>query len=120
MPQGGPPPHHSMTSSARASKDCGTVSPRALAVLRLMTSSNFVGCTTGRSPGIAPLRGGLAYRFDLNRSVADQAAIQGVLAKCVKPDGAYLCAASRTKEQWGFALQMLTFLPKADVRSSCQ
>ena len=31
-----------------------------------------------------------------------------------------MCAASRTKEQWGFALQMLTFLPKADVRSSCQ
>ena len=30
--------------------------PSALAVLRLMTSSNLVGCTTGRSAGFAPLR----------------------------------------------------------------
>ena len=28
----------------------------ALAVLRLMTNSNVVGCTTGRSAGLAPLR----------------------------------------------------------------
>ena len=28
----------------------------ALAVLRLMTSSNLVGCSMGRSPGLAPLR----------------------------------------------------------------
>jgi hypothetical protein len=27
----------------------------ALAVSRLTTSSNFVGCTTGSSPGFAPL-----------------------------------------------------------------
>src|SRR5207245_4344824 len=32
---------HSITWSARMSTDCGIVSPRALAVLRLMTSSNF-------------------------------------------------------------------------------
>ena len=32
------------------------VRPRALAVLRLMTSSNFVGCSMGRSPALAPLR----------------------------------------------------------------
>ena len=32
------------------------VIPRALAVLRLMTSSNFVGCSTGRSAGLAPSR----------------------------------------------------------------
>src|SRR2546427_11400640 len=30
--------------------------PRALAVFRLMTSSNFVGCSTGRSAGLAPFR----------------------------------------------------------------
>jgi hypothetical protein len=30
--------------------------PKSLAVLRLMTSSNLVGCSTGRSPGLAPLR----------------------------------------------------------------
>jgi len=32
------------------------VRPSALAVLRLMTNSNVVGCSTGRSPGLAPLR----------------------------------------------------------------
>jgi hypothetical protein len=31
---------HSITSSARASTDCGTVRPSALAVVELMTSSN--------------------------------------------------------------------------------
>src|SRR6266536_3072931 len=45
-----------ITSSARCSKDCGIVRPSALAVLRLITSSNLVGCSTGRSPGFAPLR----------------------------------------------------------------
>src|ERR1700731_4639733 len=47
---------HSITSSARARIDGGTVSPSALAVLRLTTSSNVVGCCTGRSAGLAPLR----------------------------------------------------------------
>src|SRR5262245_49511587 len=35
---------HSITSSARASSVAGTSRPSALAVLRLITSSNFVGC----------------------------------------------------------------------------
>ena len=48
--------HHSMTSSASARIDGGTVRPSALAVLRLTTSSNRVGCWTGRSAGLAPLR----------------------------------------------------------------
>src|SRR5262249_39301325 len=47
---------HSITSSARASTEGGIVRPRALAVLRLMTSSNFVGCSTGKSAGLAPFR----------------------------------------------------------------
>src|SRR5712691_5442544 len=47
---------HSITSSARARSDCGTVRPSALAVFKLMTSSNLVGCSTGRSAGLAPLR----------------------------------------------------------------
>src|SRR5712692_8048182 len=51
-----PPMHYWSTSSARWSNEGGIVSPSALAVLRLMTSSNFVGCSTGRSPGLAPLR----------------------------------------------------------------
>ncbi len=45
-----------ITSSARRSSDGGIVIPSVLAVLRLMTSSNFVGCSTGRSAGLAPLR----------------------------------------------------------------
>src|SRR5207249_9997958 len=47
---------HWMISSARRSIDCGIVRPRAFAVLTLMTSSNLVGCSTGRSAGLAPLR----------------------------------------------------------------
>ncbi len=50
------PAAHSMTSSARARSKGGIVRPSALAVLRLMTSSNFVGCSTGKSDGFAPLR----------------------------------------------------------------
>jgi hypothetical protein len=45
-----------MIWSARSSSVCGIVSPRALAVLRLITNSNLVGCSTGRSEGFAPLR----------------------------------------------------------------
>src|SRR5262245_50686246 len=47
---------HSITSSASASSRSGTFRPSALAVLRLITSSNLVGCTTGRSAGFSPLR----------------------------------------------------------------
>ena len=50
------PPPHSITSSASASSLSGTVSPSALAVLRLMIKSSLVGCRTGRSAGLAPLR----------------------------------------------------------------
>src|SRR5689334_19998272 len=49
-------PPHSMTSSARARIDGGTVRPSALAVFRLIINSNLVGCWTGRSAGLAPLR----------------------------------------------------------------
>src|SRR6516165_8547457 len=47
---------HSITSSARASSIGGTCRPSALAVLRLIPSSNLVGCSTGRSDGMVPLR----------------------------------------------------------------
>src|SRR5215468_10069476 len=47
---------HSSTWSARSRTDGGIVRPSAFAVLRLITSSNFVGCSTGRSAGLAPLR----------------------------------------------------------------
>src|SRR5262245_52955675 len=50
------PVHHSITWSARPSKDGGIVRFSAFAVFMLTTSSNFVGCSTGRSAGLAPLR----------------------------------------------------------------
>src|SRR5262249_36369246 len=50
MPQGGHPPHHSITSSARASKLSGTSRPRALAVLRLITASYFTGLAPAAIP----------------------------------------------------------------------
>src|SRR6516162_4423282 len=49
-------PPHSITSSAMASSCSGTSRPSAFAVLRLITSSNLVGCHTGRSAGLAPFR----------------------------------------------------------------
>src|SRR5262245_4341553 len=51
-----PPSHHSITSSARPSSGRGTVSPSALAVLRLITSVYFSDCWIGKSPGFVPLR----------------------------------------------------------------
>ena len=47
---------YSITSSALARSDGGTVRPSALAVLRFMTNSNLVGACTGRSAGFSPLR----------------------------------------------------------------
>jgi hypothetical protein len=47
---------HSITSSARASSVCGTSRPSALAVERLITNSNLLDWTTGRSAGLAPWR----------------------------------------------------------------
>ena len=47
---------HSITSSAVARSEGGIVRPISLAVFRLMTSSNRVGCSTGSSAGFPPLR----------------------------------------------------------------
>src|SRR3954466_2960552 len=47
---------HSITSSARASKVGGMLSPSALAVVRFIARSNLVGCSTGISAGFAPRR----------------------------------------------------------------
>src|SRR5262249_30058913 len=49
------PTHYSITASARASSDGGTVRPNMRAVVLLMTGSNLVDCSTGNSPGLAPL-----------------------------------------------------------------
>src|SRR6476659_2439175 len=55
MPRGGHPPHNSITSSATNRMSRLIVSPTVLAAFRLMTSSNLVGRSTGKSAGFAPL-----------------------------------------------------------------
>ena len=47
---------HSMIVSARSRKASGILSPNVLAVVRLTTRSNLVGCSTGISAGFAPRR----------------------------------------------------------------
>src|SRR5664280_3534559 len=47
---------YSITSSARAKIDCGTLIPSALAVLRLSASTYLVGACTGRSVSYTHLR----------------------------------------------------------------
>src|SRR5262252_5910347 len=47
---------YSITSSARRRNDSWIARPMAFAVLRLIVSSNFVGCSTGRSTGFVPCR----------------------------------------------------------------
>lgn len=47
---------YSITRSARARIIGGIVRPSTPAVLVLITSSSFVGCSTGKSPGFAPLK----------------------------------------------------------------
>jgi hypothetical protein len=47
---------YSITSSAMARMPDGMAKPSALAVLRLMTSSNLTSWMIGRSPGFSPLR----------------------------------------------------------------
>src|SRR5262249_8889496 len=47
---------HLISLFARASTSGGIVRPICFAVFRLITSSNFVGCSTGRSAGLAPFR----------------------------------------------------------------
>jgi hypothetical protein len=47
---------HRITRSALAKTLGGMVNPIFLAVFKLMSNSNFVGCSTGRSAGFAPFR----------------------------------------------------------------
>src|SRR5262249_51753129 len=47
---------YSITSLTRFKNDCGTASPRVLAVFPLMISSTFVDSSNGMSPGFSPLR----------------------------------------------------------------
>jgi hypothetical protein len=47
---------HSSTTSARNKNESGILRPMAFAVLRLIVSSNFVGCSMGMSFGCLPCR----------------------------------------------------------------
>jgi len=47
---------HSISWSALRSRDSEIVSPRFLAVLKLITSANLVGCWTGRREGLTPFK----------------------------------------------------------------
>jgi hypothetical protein len=47
---------YSITSSARTRRVRGMVTPKVLAVLTLITNSNWVGCSTGISAGFDPFR----------------------------------------------------------------
>src|SRR6185295_337582 len=49
-------PAYLITRSARASTFGGIVRPICLAVFRLITKSNCLGCSTGKSAGLLPLR----------------------------------------------------------------
>jgi hypothetical protein len=64
---------YSITSSARASSDGGTVRPSTLAVLRLTTISNFVGCRMGRSAGFPQPAGGVRAGVQVAARRADVA-----------------------------------------------
>ena len=54
--EGGKTDRYSITSSASCCNCGGTLSPSALAVLRLITRSNLVGCSTGISAGGSPFK----------------------------------------------------------------
>src|SRR5262250_2270461 len=47
---------HLITLSARYSTDGGIVRPICFAVFKLITSSNFFGCSTGSVAGLAPFK----------------------------------------------------------------
>jgi hypothetical protein len=47
---------HLITLSALASTFGGIVRPICFAAFRLIISSNFIGCSTGKSAGLAPFR----------------------------------------------------------------
>ena len=56
IPCSSPAPTYWITSSARSRSVGGKVIPSTWAVFRLRTSSNLVGCSTGRSAGFTPFK----------------------------------------------------------------
>src|SRR5262249_26042551 len=66
---------HSITSSARASSMGGTARPSIRAVSALMTRSNLLDCTTGRSAGLAPFQDAAGIDTELAKRIHDVGSI---------------------------------------------
>src|SRR5580704_3350646 len=84
-----------MTSSARASSMGGMVRPSARAVGRLITKSNLVDCTTGRSIGFSPFRMKLGMvqvlgRLAVSAGVLAVAGLSGWLASFMPRQDVFL------------------------------
>jgi hypothetical protein len=59
---------YSITLSARASNVSGTITPSAFAVLRLITSSNRVGCSTGMLATLMPWKSWMSCLARMSRA----------------------------------------------------
>lgn len=66
--------NYSITSSERVSSERRTTVPNTFAVFRLMASTNFIGCSMGRSLGLARLSGSCQH------SLRSDGAIVGISA----------------------------------------
>src|SRR5262249_16608983 len=66
---------HSITSSARASSMGGTARPSIRAVSALLTRSNLLDCTTGRSAGLGPLQDAAGIDTELAKRIHDVGSI---------------------------------------------
>ena len=111
---------HSITSSARASRGIGNLSPSALAVLMLMIISIWVACCTGSSAVFSPLRIRPAYtpiwRLSASApvSVAHQAAGRRELAKLEYRRNLMSQASAATGDYWPMKnASMPTTIPPA-------
>ena len=81
-----------MTSSAIASTPGGMVRASALAVLRLITSSNWVGCKTGRSAALSPcLAGNYTARIHQYREYVAAGGLISYGASLTGVSTAYFC-----------------------------
>jgi hypothetical protein len=74
---------HSITSSGRASSVDGIVTPSALAVFKLMTRSNLVGCSTGRLPALDRQRRIAVADFEIKIGYASGSGFAGSAARFI-------------------------------------
>jgi hypothetical protein len=79
------PAFHSITLSAICWRCNGTLIPSALAVLRLMTSSNLLGCKTGKPAGLATLEDARALPSDFHLRVVATLCVR-IRRRCASPN----------------------------------